>query len=229
MAGEQQGDFGAPTLTESPTSPDQKPKPTEAPKKPSAEAAVTSLVLPNEEVRFLWLREINYRGLRVIYKPNMPWQKSKGWPEGTGSTRDGEIEIGTAGLTTENEIRLITLHELGHHYRDGKDTSFPEVARYATDLAEELDANLWVARNAKRHGVDLADAPHIIHRNTLNAIPSYIAEYPELAKLLPSMKPEAGIAPQLRSAPTLTEQPPVSAKASLLTRIKSLFQQRGKD
>lgn len=89
-------------------------------------------------------------GMDINFNKNMEWDYSHRAKAGTE-----EIFIGTKGLSG-NDIKLITLHEVGHNISDDEGTFHPEIED--EKLRREVDATEWALNEAIKQGIDTSNA-----------------------------------------------------------------------
>lgn len=82
-----------------------------------------------------------------------------------GGTAD--IVIGTKGLSS-NDIRLVTLHEVGHIVEKEEGTFHPEIED--EKLRREVDATEWAIKEAAKQGIDIRNAEKLFTKKIIDLI-----------------------------------------------------------
>lgn len=123
----------------------------------------------------------------ISFNKDLEWDYSHRAAAGTE-----EIFVGTKGLSA-NDIKLVTLHEIGHNVADAEGTFHPEIKD--TNLRREVDATEWALQTAGKQGID-----------TSNAIKLFTSKITDLTKQAPAVAKEEKVPPGMK--PGFVELPP---------------------
>ena len=117
---------------------------------------ITSEVSAN---RHEWLQSIHPDYPKEIsFRDDLEWNLSMNYG------KNGKV-IGTKGLS-ENDVRLVALHEIGHDAERESGTLFIDITD--EELRREVDATYWALQNAKKYGVDISNANKLFTEKIVN-------------------------------------------------------------
>jgi len=121
------------------------------------------LAIPKAEVTMATRNEFERlineeHGIELDFKSDIEWNQSRYW------TIEGKdrITIGTKGLS-ENDVRLVTLHELSHHIVKHEGTFELELyQKYGEKLATEIEAWKWTLKSASEYGLEVTGIEELL-------------------------------------------------------------------